>query len=272
MCTAALVTGCGGSELSLASTCRQYFALDSSTRVDQLNRLGMDAGWKGAGNPMGVATFEAGCGQNPDATVGDMMGVSTKTAAPEVGPEADDSQPTGQAVGAAGLPELPDCRAIGELLHPARADVSSEPLGTPQPVDEDWIYSPGLDANRACVWFENGSNAVLLYVYVRQRKAQGNHTSWIEDFVGTAAGAPEGWESASEPVTGPQPWADDFDVRWTEHGIPRPDFTSAFLAYSVYFHRTADTLYELGCGNEYVADCTKDNMVVVAKALEPVTV
>lgn len=70
------VTGCSATDsLSLESTCAEYFELPSDVRQDQLNRLGIESKWIGAGNPLYLINLEYVCAQSPSQTLRSAMGV-----------------------------------------------------------------------------------------------------------------------------------------------------------------------------------------------------
>jgi len=68
-----LFTGCGGSQLTLDSTCREYLAVDQDSRYQQVNSLGIEVGWAGSGNPLYLINLDATCGQAPDSSLSEFV-------------------------------------------------------------------------------------------------------------------------------------------------------------------------------------------------------
>lgn len=78
-CVIALVVsgGCGSdsARITAATTCADYLAFDDQARGAAVRTIGVEQGWRDAGNPMAVLSFDAHCAQRGSQTVEQALGL-----------------------------------------------------------------------------------------------------------------------------------------------------------------------------------------------------
>lgn len=106
LCAALLCTGCGGSQITASTMCKDYLAQSEESRHDAAVRISSETrGVNEPGNPMWGLSLDAACGSDPNMTVGQYFardsgapaqrGTSAQTetsSAPETSAQAATSQ------------------------------------------------------------------------------------------------------------------------------------------------------------------------------------